>query len=56
MSFSSEGFISLNEMLGLLHGIGKTQVLETRYNAYKGSRNFLNRDRHVSEYLYLVEK
>jgi adenine-specific DNA-methyltransferase len=56
VSFSSEGFISLNEMLGLLHGIGKTQVLETRYNAYKGSRNFLNRDRHVSEYLYLVEK
>ena len=56
VSFSSDGFISLNEMLHLLHRVGKTEVLETRYNAYKGSRNFLNRDRHVSEYLYLVEK
>lgn len=56
VSFSSEGFIGLDEMLLLLKGVGKTEVLETRYNAFRGSRNFLKRARHVKEYLYLVRK
>lgn len=56
ISFNSEGFISLNEMLQLLEGVGKTQVLETKYNTFRGSRNLANRDTHVKEYLYLVEK
>ncbi len=56
ISFNSEGYISLEEMLKLLGGIGKVEVLETRYNAYRGSRNLKARDIHVKEYLYLVEK
>lgn len=56
ISFNSEGFISLDEMLTLLSSIGKTQVLETRYNTFRGSRNLANRNIHVKEYLYLVER
>ena len=56
ISFNSEGFIRLDEMLGLLSSVGKTQVLETKYNTFRGSRNLANRDIHVKEYLYLVEK
>lgn len=56
ISFNSEGFIGLNEMLQLLQGVGKTQVLETKYNTFRGSRNLANRDTHIKEYLYLVEK
>jgi adenine-specific DNA-methyltransferase len=56
ISFNSEGFISLDEMKKMLHKIGKVEVLETRYNAFKGSRNLSGRDIHVREYLYLVEK
>jgi adenine-specific DNA-methyltransferase len=31
-------------------------VLETTYNTFRGSRNLNNRDIHVKEYLYLLEK
>ena len=56
ISFNSEGFISLDEMKKLLSKIGKVEVLETKYNTFRGSRNLRNRKIHVREYLYLVEK
>lgn len=56
ISFNSEGFISLQEMLEILKTVGKTDVLETKYNTFRGSRNLSGRDKHVKEYLYLVEK
>ncbi len=56
VSFNSEGYISLEEMKELLRGVGKVEVLETKYNTFRGSRNLKERDIHVKEYLYLVEK
>jgi len=56
ISFNSEGFIPLDAMRSMLEQIGKVQVLETNYNAFRGSRNLSNRDVHVTEYLYLLEK
>jgi len=56
VSFNSEGFISLKEMIGLLEKLGRVEVLETKYNTFRGSRNLRARDIHVKEYLYLVEK
>lgn len=56
ISFNSEGFINLSEMLKMLERIGRVSVLETKYNTFRGSRNLSNRDIHVKEYLYLVEK
>jgi adenine-specific DNA-methyltransferase len=56
VSFNSEGFIGVGEMKDLLSGLGKLTVLETKYNAFRGSRNLGGRDIHVKEYLYLLEK
>jgi adenine-specific DNA-methyltransferase len=56
ISFNSEGFIGLEEMKNMLHKIGKAEVLETRYNTFRGSRNLNNRGIHIKEYLYLLEK
>jgi adenine-specific DNA-methyltransferase len=56
ISFNSEGFIALDDMKEMLHKIGKVEVLETRYNAFKGSRNLNRRSIHIKEYLYLVKK
>lgn len=56
ISFNSDGFISLDSMMDLLRAKGKVAVLETKYNTFRGSRNLKNRDVHVKEYLYLVEK
>jgi adenine-specific DNA-methyltransferase len=56
ISFNSEGFISRQEMLDLLEPLGRTEVLETPYNTFRGSRNLQARDPHVAEYLFLVER
>jgi adenine-specific DNA-methyltransferase len=56
ISFNSEGFITLREMKNMLEKIGRVDILETRYNTFRGSRNLNNREIHVKEYLYLLEK
>ena len=56
VSFNSEGFVSIEDMKKMLKKYGKLQVLETKYNAFRGSRNLNGREIHVKEYLYLLEK
>jgi adenine-specific DNA-methyltransferase len=56
ISFNSEGFVSLGEMKDMLQKRGKVEVLEAEYNAFRACRNLANRDIHVKEYLYLLEK
>ncbi|MDR3336192.1 MAG: DNA adenine methylase [Treponema sp.] len=56
ISFNSEGFISLEEMKNMLNKIGRLEVLETKYNTFRGGRNLNNRKIHIKEYLYLLEK
>lgn len=56
LSFNSEGFISQRDMESLLRENGKLSILQTKYNAFRGSRNLGARDLHVKEYLYLLEK
>ena len=56
ISFNSEGFITVEQMKKMLKKIGKLEILETKYNAFRGSRNLNNREIHVKEYLYLLEK
>jgi len=56
VSFNSEGFIGLADMTALLEKHGKVDILETRYNTFRGSRNLGGRSLHVKEYLYLLEK
>lgn len=56
ISFNSEGFITQDAMLTMLRAVGKTELLETQYNTFRGSRNLRGRDKHVREYLFLLEK
>jgi len=56
ISFNSEGFISKEEMIDLISEFGSVQVLESTYNTFRGSRNLTNRDIHVKEYLFLLQK
>jgi adenine-specific DNA-methyltransferase len=56
ISFNSEGFISMEQMLNLLKKIGKVEALEIKYNTFRGSRNLNSRKIYVKEYLYLLEK
>jgi len=56
ISFNSEGFISSTQMKNILKTHGKLEVLEIKYNTFRGSRNLHNRQIHVKEFLYLLEK
>jgi len=56
VSFNSEGFITVGQMKNMLNKFGKLEMLETRYNVFRGSRNLKTREIHVKEYLYLLEK
>jgi adenine-specific DNA-methyltransferase len=56
ISFNSEGFIGLEEMKNMLMKFGRVEVLETKYNTFRGSRNLNSREIYITEYLYLLEK
>jgi len=56
ISYNSEGFISFDKMRAMLHKYGKCKIREIRYNAFRGSRNLKNRDIHVCEYLFILQK
>ncbi|MEM2974728.1 MAG: DNA adenine methylase, partial [Candidatus Micrarchaeia archaeon] len=56
ISFNNEGFISPHEMKAMLSRLGSLDILESRYNAFRGSRSFKNRPLHVVEQFFLVER
>jgi adenine-specific DNA-methyltransferase len=56
ISYNSEGFISPEEMALILEKYGKYEILDTKYNTFRGSRNLGGRCIYVREYLYLLEK
>lgn len=56
VSFNDEGFIPPERMNRLLSEIGRVEVVQIPYNAFRGSRNFRNRSIHVTEHLFLVER
>jgi adenine-specific DNA-methyltransferase len=56
ISYNSEGFISPEDMRGMLNEFGTTEEFQIQYNTYRGSRNLSARDKYVTEHLYLVRK
>ena len=56
ISYNSEGFISFDQMSGMLKKYGNLKTVEIKYNTFRGSRNLKNRGIHVREYLFVLEK
>lgn len=56
ISYNSEGFVSRAQFDAILSRHGRVEVIETVYNAFRGSRNLRNRPLHVKEQLFLVER
>lgn len=56
LSFNSEGFTTKDELTRMMSRMGKLNVFEAPYNAFRASRNLKNRNAHVTEYLFLLEK
>jgi len=56
VSFNNEGFVRPDEMHSLLRRVGSVEVIEVPYNTFRGCRNLRNRNVHVTEQLFLVER
>ncbi len=56
ISYNSEGFIPHEQFLSELRRCGRLTVMDTRYNTFRGCRNLRQRNTHVTEFLYLVDK
>ena len=56
ISYNSEGFITFEQMIEVLNKYGNLKTVEIPYNTFRGSRNLQNRQIHVSEYLFILEK
>ena len=56
LSFNDEGFIRPDAIYQLLAQFGPVDTIELPYNTFRGSRNLRQRNIHVSEHLFLVER
>lgn len=56
ISFNNEGYISRADFEAFGAKIGKLNVIEQKYNAYRASRNLSSRSIHTTEYLYIIKK
>jgi len=56
ISYNDEGFISREAMETMLADLGRVERIETKYNAFRGSRNLSGRKTHVTERLFLLRK
>lgn len=56
ISYNNEGFITLNEMESMLLKYGELTTKEINYVTFRGCRNLKNRNKHTSEYLFILKK
>lgn len=56
ISYNCEGFIAHTRFLTRLQNYRHHQVVEIPYNTFRGSRNLAARAKHVTEFIYIVEK
>ncbi|MGL4986007.1 MAG: DNA adenine methylase [Treponemataceae bacterium] len=56
ISYNSEGFIPFKQMTEMLTKYGTLKIIDINYNTFRGCRNLSQRNIHVSEYLFVLEK
>lgn len=54
VSYNSEGFISIDEMMSILEPLGEIEMFDHTYNTFRGCRNLSGRSAHVTEMLFKV--
>lgn len=56
VSYNNEGFISKDEMEGMLRSFGLLKTVSVKYNTFRASRNLQDRPQYVDEYLFVLQK
>ena len=55
ISYNSEGFIPIEDMIKMLEEIGTVTVYDQEYNTFRGCRNLSTRSIRVTEFLFMVD-
>lgn len=56
VSFNSEGYVTTDEIKAALEKHGRVDEMIVKYNTYRASRNLRDRDIHVHEHLFLLDR
>ncbi len=56
LSYNNEGFVSPEDLRGLMTDLGSWTEVQLKHNTFRGSRNLRDRDIHVTEHLFLLQK
>lgn len=56
ISYNNEGFLSEEQIHEILHKYGKAERIDIKYPTFRGCRNLKDREKHVTEYLFVLEK
>lgn len=56
ISYNSEGFITMEDMLDITEPLGDVEVFDQEYNTFRGCRNLENRPKTVTELLFKVKR
>lgn len=56
LSYNSEGFIGVDELVEYATELGDVTTFDERYNTFRGCRNLRERAPHVTEHLLMIER
>jgi adenine-specific DNA-methyltransferase len=56
ISYSTEGILSVEELIEIFKNFGTTEILRKEYAVFKGSRNLRNRTNRLDELLFVIRK
>lgn len=56
ISYNSEGFLNYEQMIEILTKYGNVENYNIKYPTFRGCRNLQNRNKHVTEYIFVLEK
>lgn len=56
ISYNSEGFLNYEQINEILGRYGKYKRIDIQYPTFRGCRNLKNRNKHVTEYIFVLKK
>lgn len=56
ISYNNEGFLNEKQMDEILGRYGEYKRIDIQYPTFRGCRNLKNRDKHVTEYIFVLKK
>lgn len=56
ISYNTEGFISVDDMMEIAEPVGEVEIFDQKYNTFRGCRNLRDRPKHTTEMVFKVDR